>query len=392
MKNHGKIESNPVVKEFLELVSTYSASGNERQIADILVKKLKEIGCVDIYEDDAGKQFGGNTGNIHAVLPGTLCGSILFAAHMDRGEIMSVDGKQPSIQPIINEPEGRIETDGTTLLAADDVAGLVAILDGLRRLRTSAKPHCNVEVFFSVSEEDATKGSLHADYSRIHSKIGYAMDSNGAMGKISSGGPSGAKMSVEVIGRGAHYGSAPERGINAATAAAKILLGIKQGQVDDCTVSNFPVLHAGDDATYGICDYAIIKGQAQSQIHQNLLDYLDYFEKFCKETVAGDGIELKFWHEVYYEAFKTPDNAPSVRLASKVLRDMGCEPYTMDVKACLDSHHFVRHGIDSVALGMGYYFNHSKAEYMSLSQLIENGAFIKNVVLEYSDNPAIYER
>ncbi len=381
-----------LVDEFIELVTTYSASGDERLVADILLKKLDEIGCIDIFEDDAGKAFEGNTGNIHATFPGTLPGSILFAAHMDRGEIMMENGVRPSIKPIINEEEDRIETDGTTLLAADDIAGVVAILDGIRRLKESGLPHSNIEVLFTVSEEDAAQGSLNADYSKIKSKLAYAMDSNGAMGKISSGGPSGAKMSVEFIGRGAHYGSAPERGINAAMAAAKVLVNIRQGQVDDYTVCNYPVLHAGEEATYGICDYAIIKGQVQSQQHQNMLDYLDYFERFCRASVEGTGIKLKFWHEIYYKAFKTPDDAGSVRLARKVLIDMGKEPYTMDVKACLDSHNFVQNGIDSVAVGMGYYFNHSKNEYMSLSQLFENGEFIKNIVLEYSKNPSAYEK
>ncbi|HRR54690.1 MAG TPA: M20/M25/M40 family metallo-hydrolase [Candidatus Methanomethylicus sp.] len=392
MATQPRIEDNPIVKEFIELVTTYSASGDERKIADLLIRKLKEIGCVDIYEDDAGKHYGGNTGNIHATLPGTMPGSILFAAHMDRGEIMMVNGARPPIRPVINEKEGRIETDGTTLLAGDDIAGVVAILDALRRLKASGKPHANFEVLFSASEEDAAKGSLYADYSRIKSKIAYALDSNGAMGKISSGFPSGAKMSVELIGRGAHYGSAPERGINAATAAAKIMLNIKQGTIDENTESNFAVLHAGEEATYGICDYAVIKGQAQSQIHQHLLDYIEYFKRFCKVSMEYTGIQLKFWDKVYYYAYKTPDDAGSVRLASKVLTDMGKKPFTMNVKACYDSNNFVLHGIDSVALGMGYYFNHSKNEYMSLPQLLENGEFIKNIVLEYSNNRDLYEK
>ncbi len=392
MESQNNIENHPLVKEFIEIATTYSASGDERKVADLLIKKLGEIGCVDIHEDDAGKKLGGNTGNVHATLPGTLPGSILFAAHMDRGEIMMVDGARPPIRPVVNAKEDRIETDGTTLLAGDDIAGIMAILDALRRLKASGKPHASVEVFFSVSEEDAAKGSLYADYSRVKSKIAYALDSNGAMGKISSGFTSGAKLSVELIGRGAHYGSAPERGINAALAAAKILYTIKQGVINEKTESNFPVLHAGEEATYGICDYAVIKGQAQSHAHQELLDYIQYFERFCRASVEYTGIQLKFWHQIYYYGHKVPDDAGSVRLAWKVLSDMGKKPFTMNVKACYDSNNFILHGIDSVALGMGYYFNHSKNEYMSISQLLQNGELIANIVLEYSNNRALYEK
>jgi di/tripeptidase len=152
------------------------------------------------------------------------------------------------------------------------------------------------------------------------------------------------------------------------------------------------LMHAGEEATYGICDYAVIKGQAQSQVHQELLDYIDYFERFCRASVELTGIQLKFWHKVYYYAHKTPDDAGSVRLAWKVLSDMGKKPFTMNVKACYDSNNFVLHGIDSAALGMGYYFNHSKNEYMSISQLLQNGELIANIVLEYSNNRALYEK
>lgn len=282
----------PAVQEFIEFVTVHSASRNERAVADLLLTKLRELGCTDIYEDTAGDLLGGNTGNIHGILPGTLPGSLLFCAHMDRGEILSVCDREPVIRPRLQD--GRICSDGTTLLAADDVAGIVAILNGLRLLKASSIPHCNVEVLFTVCEEDCALGSCHADYSRIRSRLAYAMDSNSDIGRIVNRAPSGSKLEVELFGRGAHYGSAPENGIDAALAAAKILSGIRQGHLDRETFANFPVLHAGGEATYGICEYAVIKGQVQSYDRKKLQDYIEYFMDFCRTQTEQAGIQLRF--------------------------------------------------------------------------------------------------
>lgn len=382
-------EREKVIEEFVELVTTFSASRNERKIGDLLLEKLQEIGCVDLYEDNAGQMIGGNTGNIYGILPGTLPGSILFCAHMDRGELLPKrDGTIPEIRPQIRE--GRIYSDGTTLLAADDVAGIVSILTALRHLKTSSKPHCSVEVLFTVCEEDAALGSCYADYSRIQSKLAYAMDSNGPLGRIVNGAPSGAKLKVELFGRGAHYGSAPENGRDAALAAAELLCGLRQGRIDEDTVANFPVLHAGGEATYGICEYAVLKGQAQSHNPEKLSEYIRYFERFCCDKLEPREIQWEFENQILYHAYVVPPESACVRLVSKALENLGEEAYTELGNACLDSHHLNAHGIESVALGMGYRLNHSNQEYQEIDLLLKNSQLIENILLEYGNNPTPY--
>jgi len=378
-------QSNLAVQEFVELVTTPSVSGNERQIADLLLRKLRELDCLDIHEDEAGIALGGNTGNIYGVLPGELPGAILFCAHMDRGEILSAREIRPEIR------EGRIYSDGTTLLAADDVAGIVAILGGLRRLKRSGKPHCSVEVLFTVCEEDCAQGSLHAEYNRLNAKIGYAMDSNGNIGRIVNRMPSGAKLSVEIFGRGAHYGSAPENGVDAAQIAARILTNIRQGRIDQETVANFPVLHAGGNATYGICEYAVIKGQAQSHNHDKLLDYIRYFEAFCRQEKANTGVSVKSDSQILYRGCGIDVDSPCIRLATRALASLGVQVHADTGNACLDSHNFNAHGIQSVGLAMGYRLNHSTHEYQDIGQMLKNSELVERIVLEFSQAPEAYE-
>ena len=115
-----KIEVNEkrVVDEFQELTAIDAPSFGEREMADRLIPKLKELGF-EVEEDNAGEHFGGNAGNLYAYLPGDLPGDpVLLSGHMDTVEPSK--GKKG----IIGE-DGVIRSAGTAVLGADDVAGLV---------------------------------------------------------------------------------------------------------------------------------------------------------------------------------------------------------------------------------------------------------------------------
>ena len=113
-----------IIEEFRELVRIPSPSLKERLMADTHTKKLRELGLT-VEEEDTGAEIGGNAGNLYAYLSPTegISGdSILLSAHMDR--VPGGDG-------IRCVDRGEIlSSDGTTILAADDLSGVCAILDG----------------------------------------------------------------------------------------------------------------------------------------------------------------------------------------------------------------------------------------------------------------------
>ena len=153
------MENKQMLEEFLELVQIPVNSRNERQIADVLKAKLEALG-LEVKEEDTGAKIGGNAGNIRAVLRGTAdCEPLLFSAHMDR---VANNG---AIKPIVDEEKGIVHTDGRTILAADDVAGLCIILEALRKLKASDKPYGDIEVAFSVCEEFGILGGRHFAFS-----------------------------------------------------------------------------------------------------------------------------------------------------------------------------------------------------------------------------------
>lgn len=100
----------------------------------------------------------------------------------------------------------KITSDGTTILAADDVSGIVSILEGVRRIRESGLEHCDVEIVFTACEEKLATGGKHLDYSLIHAKHAYCLDSPGHTGRIINAAPSKVQFFVDVDGKAAHAG------------------------------------------------------------------------------------------------------------------------------------------------------------------------------------------
>ena len=120
--------SSRIVDEFIELTQIDAVSYRERKIADVLKEKLIQLGF-EVQEDQAGAAYGSSTGNLYGFLKGSLPGgAILLCAHMDTVE--------PGLgkRPVFHE-DGRITSSGDTILGADDVCGLVEILEAVRFLK-----------------------------------------------------------------------------------------------------------------------------------------------------------------------------------------------------------------------------------------------------------------
>lgn len=371
-----------ILSDFLEMVQADAISFDERKVADIVKLKLNELGCEDIYEDDTGAKIGGNTGNIFARLKGQLPGSIMFSAHMDRMP------KGFGIEPVIEN--GVISTKGDTILAADDLGGVAAILDGVRKLKASGQPHCTVEILFTVSEEKGLLGSLHFDYSDIKSTIAYALDSPGHIGRILTSSPHSAKLSCEVFGKAAHAGSEPENGISATMGAARILATLKEGRLDSQSTSNFPIVRAGGDATNAVSDYALIKGEARSIDKQKLLDYMEYFEAHCQKEASAFGVTAKVEATIGSPGFSVPHDGASVRLISRVFDKMGVTATPEPSGGGMDANRFNYNGLESVGLATGYFDNHTTNEHVLLESFLRTGEMVYETVMEYSKNPNDY--
>ena len=227
------VSKDRIVSEFITLASMDAPTGSERPVADYCIRALEALGF-RVTEDDAGAALGGSAGNLHAFLVGEG-EPILFSCHMDT--VTPCLAKQ-----IIQEPDGRIHTDGRTILGADDAAGIAEILEGVRSVLEDQLAHRPVEVVLSVSEEQKLLGAKHFDIHQLHAKEAYILDVDGTIGTAVIAAPRAYRFFATVHGRSAHAALSPELGINAAVIAAEAVAQLPWGRLDADTTSNVGIV------------------------------------------------------------------------------------------------------------------------------------------------------
>lgn len=372
MKNADKEQ---MLKNFLQLARTDSAIGQEGKIAEQLVDKLKKLGF-QVLRDNAGDTFGGECGNVIGIREGALDGSILLSAHMDRQE------GGFGIKPVVRD--GVVYSDGTTILAADDLAGVCAILAGLQEVVSSGKSLPRIEVVYSVSEEKHLRGAKAVDKSLLQSKLGYCMDLPGRVGRIVNRTPDFYRLEVEIFGKKAHAGNAPEKGINSAKIMCDILSTFEQGRIDLETTSNFPILRTNCELTPTICDYAQFIGEARSLNPARLESYVNALETHCYEVAEKAGARVTFHKEKVMTAYDISETSTVVAVAKEACEKLGITCVIESAGGGTDGNVYNESGIQCLALATGYSKNHTFEEQLILEDFYQSGELVAALIETYA--------
>lgn len=351
------MQTEDIIREFIEIVSVPSFSRNERAVCDLLKAKLEAIGLT-VREDDAAEKLGGNTGNLIATLEGAPGATpVLFSSHMDR---VPNTGR---IGCVVDSEQGLIRSDGTTILGADDAAGLVAILDAVRELKASGEPHAPVEVVFTVSEEIGLDGASALDMSSLKARCAYLIDSPGRVGRLINGAPTICGIEVTVHGRSAHAGTEPEKGLNAIKVAADALYHLPEGRISPRVTSNFGIINAGK-ATNVVCDRVKLLGEARGTDEKALNEYLELVCSVFARTAEKYETEIEVSIKKSCLSFSLGEQEPVIRLALSAMEKLGITPEIRSSGGASDGNVFNAKGMPAAVLGAGYFANHTKNEHV----------------------------
>lgn len=298
-----------LVEEFLELVQIDSETKYERNIANVLKAKFEALG-LHVIEDDTTAQTGHGAGNLICTLPATKEGvdPIYFTSHMDT--VVPGKGVKPSIQ------DGYIVTDGTTILGADDKAGLAAMFEAIRVLKEKQIAHGTIQFIITVGEESGLVGAKALDPSLIQAKFGYALDSDGKVGQIIVAAPTQAKLKVTVHGKTAHAGVAPERGVSAITIAAKAIAQMPLGRIDEETTANIGRFEGGTQTNI-VCDRVDILAEARSLVPEKMEAQVAKMKEAFESVAEQMGGRADVHVEVMYPGFKFGDGDHVVEVAKR---------------------------------------------------------------------------
>ncbi len=359
---------------FFELVRVDCPTKQEAQIATLLKAKLSELGF-EVEEDNAGERIGGNANNIFAFLKGTAPNAdslptIMMTAHMDCVNPCC------GIEPIIRD--GVIYSKGNTILGGDDKVGVIAILEGVRRLQEEAVPLCHLQVIFTVAEEGGVNGSKNMDVSKIKADFGYVFDSGGAPGEIVYAAPGINKIKAVVKGKAAHAGIAPEKGVNAIYVLSKALANFPQGRKDEETTANIGTI-SGGNATNVVADFAEVLVETRSLKNEKLAEMtqliVDNFEKTAKEF--GAEVEISVNHS--YDGYKLDQNLQVIALAKKAAENLGYEIVFKRSGGGSDANNFNMR-LPAVPLGTGMTNVHTTDESLSIEHLQQTCAWVVSIL------------
>jgi tripeptide aminopeptidase len=338
-----------MVKQFMEMVQIDSESGEEAAFIDYLLEEFKKIGA------EAEKD---SYGNLIARLPAKGCEGkepILLSCHADTVQ----PGK--NIKPVLKD--GIIRSGGDTILGADDKAGIAEMLEALR----IAPVRPPIEVAVSRQEEVGLLGVKNLDFSKLTAKKGFLLD-NDEMETIVIGGPSYFAIDVEIKGRAAHAGMEPEKGINAIAAAAKAIVALELGRLDNETTANVGVIKGGLIRN-GVPDFASFLAECRSLDHKKGQKLADEMVKTIKEEVEATGAAVEIKVNNLCQAVDIPEDSWTVNVSKKALEKIGIDARTTFITGFTDASIYNNMGVEMAVVGIGAKLEHSCEEHIAIADM-----------------------
>lgn len=365
-----------LVEEFIELVQIDSETKFESEIAEILKKKFSNLG-LDVYEDNSKEETGHGAGNLICTLPGNLDGAdpIYFTSHMDT----VVPGK--GIKPIIKD--GVITSDGTTILGADDKAGLAAMFEAIRLVNESNIKHGDIQFIITAGEESGLVGAKALDGSLIHAKYGYALDSNGDVGDIIVAAPTQAKVFAVIKGKTAHAGVEPEKGISAITLAAKAISNMPLGRIDEDTTANIGRFEGGKQTNI-VADHVEILAEARSLVPSKMEAQVAKMKEAYEKTAEKYGGSAEVTVTVMYPGYNQKAGDQVVEVARSAAKSIGRDSKLLKSGGGSDANVIAGLGIPTVNLAVGYEEIHTTLEKIAIDDLVKVTELVTAIIKEAS--------
>ena len=352
---------------------THPSTDKQRDLARLLVKELQKLGLTVDYDDEHCY--------VYAYLPANDCDSedLGFIAHLDTSPavsgkdvkpyiIRSFDGHDdildPKDFPELNEHIGEdlIRTDGTTLLGADDKAGIAEIMEMLTYFVNNPDvPHRGIAVAFT-SDEETGNGTEYFDLNRFHAKQAYTVD-GGKFGIIEYECFNAAMATIEIRGKCVHTGSAKGIMINASLVANEFINLMPGDETPENTEGYEGFYYL--DSIRSDCEYA----RMQFLIRDHDLDKFAARKEFMKDAAftinERYGTELcSITIEDQYPnmAMFLKDHMDIVERAYDAVRYAGGTPSSEPVRGGTDGAVLSSRGLPCPNLATGGYNYHSRYE------------------------------
>ena len=396
-------------------VNTESAEGTGKSpstdcqwdLAKLLVEELKTMGM----EDAKVSEFGVVT----AVLPATpgceAVPTLGFLAHMDTAPAFSGAGVVPIVHEnydggdVVLPKEGRvirladfpematlkgrtlITADGSTLLGADDKAGVAEVMTLCEELITSGAPHGKLCVAFTPDEEIG-EGSNHFDVPAFGAKYAYTVDGS-KEGGIEYENFNAASAKVEITGVSVHPGEAKDAMENALLIAMELNAKLPPEEIPARTEGYQGFFHLDEmngTVAFAKMDYIIRDHDMERFTQRKAL-----MEQVVQEVQAAHPkakLELTLRDSYYNMVGQLKDCMHLVENAREAARMAGGEPTTTAIRGGTDGARLSFKGLPCPNLGTGGYNFHGPYECITVEGMDTVVAILRNIVALYAKTEA----
>lgn len=353
------INSSRLVNTFLDLVRIDSPAGGEKDAAEFVAAYLRALGLNPKTD---------KLHNVTATLPGKG-EPFLVNAHLD--SVAPCLGVKPRVAGEV------IRSDGTTVLGADDRAGVAAILEALSVLSQDAPraPHRPVEIVITTQEEIGLFGARAVDCARLKSKIGVCLDAYGKVGTLVTQSPTHDTLDVKITGKPAHSGIEPEKGVSAIVVAAQALAAMPLGRVDADTTANFGIVHGGI-ARNIVAPECTLQGEVRSQRVTKLVRQEKTILRALAHVAKQHGAQVEMRVTRMYNQFRFTRRDEVVRQVSLALGRIGCAVSLEASGGGSDANIFNAQGIAVVPVGVGFEKIHTTEEFMPIHELVKSAQLV----------------
>lgn len=402
-----------VIDRFLKLVS-YPTTSDERSetcpstprqlaLAEELVRQMQEMGIADAHVDADGYVYGTIPANCEKDIPvygliahmdtapdapgENICARVTEA--YDGGDVVLNEEKHivlsPEEYPQLKNAVGKrlIVTDGTTLLGADDKAGVAEILSAAELLLTSDRPHGTVKLAFTPDEEIG-RGADRFDVAGFGADYAYTVD-GGAIGELEYENFNAAQAEIRIKGVSIHPGDAKGKMKNALLIANELVSKFPVEQTPAKTEGyegffHFDELNATVESAKLVCiirDHDAEKFSAKKQ----------FVEKACREIndAYGDGTaELVLKDSYRNMREKILPHIHLIENAKKSMENAGVKPVVVPIRGGTDGAQLSFRGLPCPNLCTGGHNFHGLKEYIPVQSMEKTVEILLGIVRLYA--------
>jgi tripeptide aminopeptidase len=373
---------------------TYPSTAKQRDLGAVLERELREIGLEDVELTEHGYVF--------ATLPGSAGPTVGLVAHMDTSQDESGAGVQPQVvrdwdgsdivlpgdpdkvlrvdeNPILAARVGHdiVTTDGTTLLGADDKAGVAEIMGAVAYLAAHPEiQHAPIRVGFTVDEE-VGRGVEHFDVEAFGADFAYTLD-GAELGRIDDETFSASEVRIRIEGLSVHPGTSKGKMVNAIKLASRLIGRLPQGSCSPETTDaregfihphRFTGTTAEAELRFIARDFDSAKLAEHEQLLRRLADELAAEEPRARISVTVE--------EQYRNMKEFLEADPTVaEAADEAARRCGIEPWREPIRGGTDGSLLSARGLLTPNIFTGGQQFHSVLEWASVQDMAASAATV----------------